>query len=291
MAAPSPSPPPRTPHPVWTALGTLVAVALLALGAIATVVALGLYDVSAVQPHTRPVHALLEVGLKQSVRRQAGDEPPPVPLDDPHQLALGAACFRTHCVACHGAPGQAAQPFAQGMQPVPDSLSGAARRWQPRELYWITRHGIKMTGMPAWEYRLSDEELWAVAGFIVQLGSLSPAQYRALDQAPTLPRCTGQPEAATDLPLDRRALARRALLQHGCTACHAVPGLPSNAAVGPPLTGLAGRERLGSRLPMTADHLALWIRDPQAVEAHSAMPAQGVSEAQARLMAEYLLQP
>ena len=62
---------------------------------------------------------------------------------------------------------------------VPDSLIGAARHWRTRELYWLTRYGIKMSGMPAWEFRLGESDLWAVVAFLERLPMLSTADYAA----------------------------------------------------------------------------------------------------------------
>jgi hypothetical protein len=42
--------------------------------------------------------------------------------------------------------------------PSPD-LAKAAALYSPAELFWIIKHGIKMTGMPAWNDH-SDDELW-----------------------------------------------------------------------------------------------------------------------------------
>jgi cytochrome c1 len=54
---------------------------------------------------------------------------------------------------------------------------------------------------------------------------------------------------------------------------------------------LGRRQVLVGRLPLTADNLVRWIRDPKGVDPGTAMPDMGVSEAHARLMAEYLLRP
>jgi mono/diheme cytochrome c family protein len=116
------------------AIRTIALLALFGLAAWAFV-HLGLYDVSATTPHTRPVYQLLELAMHRSVqRRAAAVELPSAALQDPQRQALGAACFRVHCVQCHGGPGVAQSPFAQGMQPVPGSLIGAARNWRPEEL-------------------------------------------------------------------------------------------------------------------------------------------------------------
>ena len=59
------------------------------------------------------------------------------------------------------------------MQPLPGPLVDAHLHWRARELYWLTRHGIRMSGMPAWEYRLRDEEIWELVAFMQRLPELN----------------------------------------------------------------------------------------------------------------------
>ena len=101
-------------------------------------------------------------------------------LGEPGQLLRGAAVYRDNCAQCHGGPGFAQSRHGMSMQPVPGPLVDASTRWKPRELYWITRHGIKMSGMPAWEYHLSDADIWATVAFVNQLPALSVRDYRAM---------------------------------------------------------------------------------------------------------------
>ncbi|MET0207636.1 MAG: c-type cytochrome [Burkholderiaceae bacterium] len=272
-------------------LVTLLSAAALALGGAFAFMWYGLYDVSATGAHWQPVHSLLEVALKRAVQQRADAHPPPAGQAELAHRALGAACFRDRCVACHGAPGVAPEQFALGMQPVPSSLIEATRHWRPQDLYWITRHGIKMSGMPAWEYRLSEQELWAVVAFLDDLPRMTPDAYRAM-AAKSGGQCRAVAEAPAPLdpPLATVDLGQRALRQHGCTACHAIPGVVGpETSVGPPLQGLARRDLIGGKVPPTAERLVAWIRDPQSIDAHTAMPTVGISETQARLMAEYLL--
>jgi mono/diheme cytochrome c family protein len=277
-------------HPTLkTILLTMAVLVLLGLAAGWAVVRFGLYNVSATATHTRPVYGLLEHSMRRSVQQRAAGIAVPAGLDAPDQRALGAACFRALCVDCHGAPGVAPQPFAQGLQPVPGSLIGAAREWQPRELYWLTRYGIKMSGMPAWQFRLSEEELWAVVAFLGQLPALSTPQYRQIAQDSQTQSCP----AGDARPLGNGSPRQEALLtlrQHACTACHSIPGVTGpDIQVGPPLAGFGRRSLIAGRLPNTPDNLVRWIRAPQSIDPHSAMPDLGVSEAQARLMADYLM--
>src|SRR5690606_38415338 len=92
----------------------------------------------------------------------------------------GLALFRSHCVQCHGAPGVAPEPFALGMTPAPANLAITARAWSPAEMFWIVKYGAKMTGMPAWKYRLDDREIWDVVAFLTELPALSPRRYAEL---------------------------------------------------------------------------------------------------------------
>ena len=292
--------------PMKKALLLLLAAGLLALGGMAAFVRLGLYDTSATTSHTAPVYALLETAMRYSVRMRADRVEVP-PLHEPARLALGAACYRSHCVQCHGGPGVAQDPIGLSLQPLPGPLADAARRWRPQDVYWITRHGIKMSGMPAWELRLSDDELWAVVAFVDRLAELSPADFaQAMAQAPALQcaaataECDGRPDCRPAPTADLRPLqqrdaqdqARLALAQYACIACHRVPGVVGpDTHVGPPLDGLARREFLPGGLPATADNLVRWIREPRRIDPHTAMPDMGVTEEHARLMAAYLLRP
>ena len=66
------------------------------------------------------------------------------------------------------------------MQPVPGPLVDADLNWETRELYWITRNGIKMSGMPAWEYHLSDNDIWAVVAFVSAMPNMTTEDFRRM---------------------------------------------------------------------------------------------------------------
>ncbi len=139
----------------------------------------GWYDVAATRQHWQPVHTLLESGMRESVRHHARNIETPAP-GDAGSVRQGAILYRSHCMQCHGAPGEAPASFGMSMQPVPGPLIDAARHWRTRELYWITRYGIRMSGMPAWEFHLSEREMWDVVAFLSRLPALSPSEYADL---------------------------------------------------------------------------------------------------------------
>lgn len=142
----------------------------------------GWYNIGATRQHWQPVYTLLERGMHYSVRHHAREVTPP-DLSAAQMVRRGASLYAGHCAQCHGAPGVAQHDIGKSMQPIPGPLVDAARRWKASELYWITRHGIKMSGMPAWEFRLADEDIWAVVAFMAQLPALSPRDYAALAEA------------------------------------------------------------------------------------------------------------
>ena len=97
----------------------------------------------------------------------------------------------------------------------------------------------------------------------------------------------GQPGA---LPGADIARGRARIAEYGCVSCHAIPGVRGpGARVGPPLDHLASRAYLAGVLPNTPANLVRWLRDPPSVSSHTAMPNAGLSEADARDIAAYLL--
>jgi cytochrome c oxidase subunit 2 len=74
-----------------------------------------------------------------------------------------------------------------------------------------------------------------------------------------------------------------------CVGCHTIAGL-STGVLGPDLTHFGSRDTLGAGLiPIGPEALAAWIKDPQKVKPGAKMPALGLTDAQARAVAAYLL--
>ena len=169
----------RTRLIMMTVIATLLGSGFVAALAGFVVLRAGWYDIGATTQHLQPVYTVLEQGMHYSVRHHARSVAVPA-LGDHGQLLRGAAVYRDNCAQCHGGPGTAPARHGLSMQPVPGPLVDASRHWKPRELYWITRHGIKMSGMPGWEYHLSEDEIWATVAFVMQLPMLSAADYRSM---------------------------------------------------------------------------------------------------------------
>ena len=269
-----------------TAALTLVVAATTAGLLGGAVVYFGWYDITATSPHTTPVHHLLDVALNRAVKtRSAGIEAPD--LDTTERIRNGSRLYRAHCAQCHGGPGQAPQPYALGLNPAPAALVATARTRTAAEIFWVTRQGIKMTGMPAWQYRLTDDEIWDVVAFLRVLPALSAEDYQREDdgQPPAAPRENTQPAVRIG---DARA-GRDALQQYLCVTCHAIPGVPGAwNNVGPALDQMGERPYIAGVLPNTPANMERWLRSPGAVKPGTAMPDVGVSEQDARDIAAFL---
>ncbi|MGQ0655726.1 MAG: c-type cytochrome [Betaproteobacteria bacterium] len=249
---------------------------------VAAVLFSGIYDISATDQHLAPTYWILDAGMRRSVRQRADAITVPE-LSEPGQLERGLELYRRHCVQCHGAPGVAPEPFALGLAPAPANLVHTAREWPPAAVFWVVKEGIKMTGMPAWRYRMNDADIWAVVAFMRELPKLSPDQYRSM----SAPRYVASAPARNAKP--DAARGRRAIHQYACATCHQIPGVVgANAAVGPPLSGIGTRALIAGALANTTDNMVRWLRHPQAVNPKSAMPDLGVSERDAHDIAAYL---
>lgn len=163
-------------------LAGIVALATAAIGALAGglgafgFIKSGLYNVGAARPHTRFTFFVTNETMIHSVRRHARNIVAP-PAASPAQIVRGFCAYQAHCVACHGAPAVARQQWAGGMEPQPPYLLDAADRFRPRELFWIVKNGIKMTGMPSWRGSLSDPQLWEVVAWLEASRRLPPQTY------------------------------------------------------------------------------------------------------------------
>ena len=96
-------------------------------------------------------------------------------------------------------------------------------------------------------------------------------------------------ETATALTGGDPGRGSTAIQRYGCGACHTIPGIRGAAAtVGPPLTDIALRSYLAGVIKNTPENMIRWIQNPPAIDAKTAMPHLGVSEAEARDIASYL---
>ena len=158
------------------AIAALLTLIVLALGGLAFIYS-GAYNVAASQDHTPLGRWLLGTVQERSVAAPA-DEVPEPPAFDSALVSHGFDHFRSMCVVCHGAPGVERGEVGKGLTPTPPELSEEAGELTTRELFWITRHGIKMAGMPAFGTTHSDDEIWGIVAFLQELDGMTAEEYQ-----------------------------------------------------------------------------------------------------------------
>lgn len=138
----------------------------------------GVFNVAADDPHTKLTYWLLETVRERSIAmRVRGIEVPS--LDAPTMITAGGADYNEMCTGCHLKPGVAASEMASAMYPQPPDLA-KVKRDNPAATFWIIKHGLKMSGMPAWGLTHDDRRMWAMVAFLQQLPRLTVAQYQIL---------------------------------------------------------------------------------------------------------------
>jgi len=150
---------------------------LLAAGA--GVIYSGVVSVAADDPHGSWVHGILETARERSIESHASDIAAP-PLDDEAMKVAGAGNYASMCASCHLAPGMQETELSKGLYPSPPNFVSSDMHGEPEERFWVIKHGIKASGMPAWGKSMQDEYIWQMVAFMQELPDMSAARYTAL---------------------------------------------------------------------------------------------------------------
>ncbi|HEX5185006.1 MAG TPA: cytochrome c [Allosphingosinicella sp.] len=162
----------------FPSLAFVLVAAFIVAGFAGAFIYTGLYDIGADAPHSRFVFWTLENLRDRAIAHHARDVTVPGDLADPSRIATGAGLYAEMCSGCHLAPGMERTEISQGLYPPAPEL---ARRSDltPAEMFWVIKHGVKLSAMPAWGRTHNDILIWDMVAFIRTLPSLSPAQYQA----------------------------------------------------------------------------------------------------------------
>lgn len=141
----------------------------------------GFYDVAADAQEPEVVSGTLVSVRQASVARHAAGLTPPVSMSDASVIQSGARAFAASgCVNCHGAPGVTWARFSEGLEPAAPDLKEVGPPADPAQLFWIIKHGIRMTAMPSFsKVGLKDDEIWTLAAFVKNLDKISEADFKA----------------------------------------------------------------------------------------------------------------
>jgi cytochrome c553 len=192
-------------HP-W--LAAVTAVALVVVVGILVVIS-GLVSIKASSGHLSVTANILDFAKSRSVSTWAETVEAP-PLDDQTLVARGAGHYDRACAVCHGAPDVPVATVMAAMTPPPPRLPDALAPYEPEELFYVVKHGIKFTGMPAWPAQQRDDEVWAAVAFLRRMPRIGPGEYRRLA------RGESTEAAGADVP---------AVVNDNCRQCHGLDGM------------------------------------------------------------------
>jgi mono/diheme cytochrome c family protein len=146
----------------------------------------GFYSVAGTAQDPAIVASALIRVRQASISHHATDIPP-MSLDDPAVVQGGAHAFATRgCVNCHGGPGVKWAKFSEGLNPSPPDLKDVVGALEARQLFWVVKNGINMTGMPSFgAIGVPDKEIWSIAAFLKKLPSVSDHDYKTWTASPS----------------------------------------------------------------------------------------------------------
>ncbi|MCF6336702.1 MAG: cytochrome c [Gammaproteobacteria bacterium] len=163
-----------------TIIGTLLLATVFAILMTLLVIYTGAFNVATTWEDPAPVSWVLETTRENSIETRAASIVVP-PTKGDKQIDSGFRSYREMCAMCHTPPGGTDSPITKGMNPSPPDLAKSAEHMSAAELFWATKNGIRMTGMPAWGVTHKDGELWDIIAFVKKLPGMSKEAYLALD--------------------------------------------------------------------------------------------------------------
>jgi mono/diheme cytochrome c family protein len=111
----------------------------------------------------------VDAWVERNAPGNAPNEANPVHLKD------GMTLYLSHCAGCHSSPGAAGKDFGRFFYPPAPNFIKEAPDMPENQNFYIIKHGIRWSGMPAWGSVLTDDQIWEVAAFLSHLDNLPPA--------------------------------------------------------------------------------------------------------------------
>jgi mono/diheme cytochrome c family protein len=152
----------------------------------------GLLNFAGDEPHPSAVEDFIAAARERFIAdRSAAIEVPD--LDDPQRIAAGAAHYAPMCAGCHLSPEAQDTEIRRGLYPQPPNLAQPAQhaghdhgdmQQAARRQFWIVKHGVKMTAMPAWGTTHGDDAIWGLVAFVRKLPEMSAGEYARLSEKP-----------------------------------------------------------------------------------------------------------
>ncbi|MBS1994080.1 MAG: cytochrome c [Cyanobacteria bacterium SZAS LIN-2] len=152
-------------------LGLLISLLLFALSAY-VIVTSGCINPGADEPIPDIERWAAKSSLRAYLKSNVPKKNSPVPVTDAN-LQDGARLYLNHCASCHGFADAKMSTTAEGLYKRPPIF--AKEDWSKDDdnlIYWFINHGVRLTGMPAYNKTLKEDEMWKIVMFIKRMNSL-----------------------------------------------------------------------------------------------------------------------
>jgi len=138
----------------------------------------GAYNIAADEPHWWLTARVMDTLRDRSIAARAADIAVPK-LDDESLIRAGAGNYDAMCAGCHLKPGLESTESSKGLYPAPPVLT-RKRIEDPAAAFWVIKHGVKMSGMPAWGKSMDDGYIWGLVAFLQRLPDMPRGKYDEL---------------------------------------------------------------------------------------------------------------
>jgi len=144
----------------------------------------GLFPVAATSMPSSLETRIARFVVHRSLAHEAAKVVVPAPPREDTTLLAGLRTFRRNCAGCHGKPDARSRWGTTSFYPRVPQFADEGSTLGPAEMFVAVKHGIRGTGMAAWEANLSDEDIWTVVWFLQRIRSLPPAVEQAWKSPP-----------------------------------------------------------------------------------------------------------
>jgi mono/diheme cytochrome c family protein len=136
--------------------------------------------------------------LNATIRREMPQPPYPYSPPTDADLVQGATLYVQNCAVCHGADHAPPNAIALGMGVRPPQFTKHGVDDDPEgETYWKIEHGIRFTGMPAFDKSMDEKSIWQLTYFMKRLPKqLPPAALAIWNHPETVASPTPIPQAS-----------------------------------------------------------------------------------------------
>jgi mono/diheme cytochrome c family protein len=134
------------------------------------------YALTQVSVSALPEPGVLETAVATRARdwliaRSARAVPYPSVRASPVEIARGKALYGMDCASCHGEDARMPTPIGKSMYPrAPDLGSRLVQHLTDRQLFWVVKNGVRLSGMPGFGNIDTDEEIWQLTYYVRSVG-------------------------------------------------------------------------------------------------------------------------